>query len=120
MVGRAREGETFSEATVKIDVGGEVVHTAAEGVGPVNALDAALRKALIPSLPAVSSVHLDDYKVRILEGTLGTAAITRVLLDGGDGTRRWSTVGAGANIIDASWQALADSIEYGLMVTEAA
>jgi 2-isopropylmalate synthase len=120
MVGRASQGRTFSEATVKIEVGTEVVHTAAEGVGPVNALDAALRKALIPSYPAVSGVHLEDYKVRILEGSLGTAAITRVLVDGGDGTRRWSTVGAAANIIDASWQALADSIEYGLMTTEAA
>jgi 2-isopropylmalate synthase len=120
MVGRASQGKTFSEATVKIEVGSEIVHTAAEGVGPVNALDAALRKALIPSYPAVSGVHLEDYKVRILEGSLGTAAITRVLVDGGDGTRRWSTVGAAANIIDASWQALADSIEYGLMTTEAA
>ena len=120
MVGRASQGRTFSEATVKIEVGNEVVHTAAEGVGPVNALDAALRKALVASYPAVSGVHLEDYKVRILEGSLGTAAITRVLVDGGDGTRRWSTVGAAANIIDASWQALADSIEYGLTVTEAA
>jgi len=120
MVGRGPQGGTFSEATVKIEVGGELVHTAAEGVGPVHALDAALRKALLPSLPAVSRVHLDDYKVRILDGGLGTAAVTRVLVDGGDGIRRWSTVGAGANIIDASWQALADSIEYGLTGTEAA
>jgi 2-isopropylmalate synthase len=119
MVGRAEGGGTFSEATIKIDVGGETVHTAAEGVGPVHALDAALRKALLPSFPAVLSVHLEDYKVRILEGCLGTAAITRVLIDGGDESRRWSTVGAGANIIDASWQALADNIEYGLMVAEA-
>ena len=120
MVGGGGHGGPFSEATIKIEVGGEVVHTAAEGVGPVHALDAALRKALLPALPAVSRVHLDDYKVRILPGGLGTAAITRVLVDGGDGVRRWSTVGAGANIIDASWQALADSIEYGLSVTEAA
>jgi 2-isopropylmalate synthase len=121
MVGRG-EGETeaFSEATIKIEVDGEIVHTAAEGVGPVNALDAALRKALSPAYPAVMRVQLADYKVRILEGRLGTAAITRVLVDGGDGTRRWSTVGASANIIDASWQALADNIEYGLMVMEAA
>jgi 2-isopropylmalate synthase len=120
MVGRAHAGGTFSEATVKIEIGAEVVHTAAEGVGPVNALDAALRKALIPHFSKVSAVHLEDYKVRILEGALGTAATTRVLIDCGDGVRRWSTVGAGSNIIDASWQALADSIEYGLMVTEAA
>ena len=115
MVGRSEdETEAFSEATIKIEVDGEIVHTAAEGVGPVNALDAALRKALVPAFPAVMRVQLQDYKVRILEGRLGTAAITRVLVDGGDGTRRWSTVGASANIIDASWQALADNIEYGL------
>jgi 2-isopropylmalate synthase len=120
MVGRAEEASAFAEAMIKIDVGGQVVHTAAEGVGPVHALDAALRKALLPSYPAVGRVELEDYKVRILEGALGTAAITRVLVDGGNGARRWSTVGASTNIIDASWQALADSIEYGLMVTEAA
>jgi len=105
---------------IKLDVGGQVVHTAAEGSGPVHALDAALRKALLPSHPAIGKVQLEDYKVRILEGPQGTSAITRVLIDAGNGARRWSTVGASANIIDASWQALADSIEYGLMVTEAA
>lgn len=120
MVGRADEKGAFAEAMIKIDVGGEVVHTAAEGVGPVHALDAALRKALLGTHPAVGRVQLEDYKVRILEGPQGTSAITRVLIDAGNGARRWSTVGASTNIIDASWQALADSIEYGLMVTEAA
>ena len=120
MVGRGEAGGPFAEATIKINVAGHVIHTAAEGAGPVQALHAALRKALLPSYPAVSRVELENYKVRILEGALGTAAITRVLADGGNGARHWSTVGALTNIIDASWQALADSIEYALMVTEAA
>ncbi len=104
----------FAEATVKIKVEGEVVHTAAEGNGPVNALDAALRKALIPKYPQMAAFHLSDYKVRILDGENGTKAITRVLIDTQNGTKRWSTVGASANIIEASWCALADSVEYGL------
>jgi 2-isopropylmalate synthase len=106
----------FAEATVKVRVNGEVMHTAAEGNGPVNALDGALRKALCGHYPAVERFHLADYKVRILDGTNGTAATTRVLIDTQNGTRRWSTVGASANIIEASWRALADSVEYGLMV----
>ncbi len=106
----------FAEATVKVRVpaGGEVLHTAAEGNGPVNALDAALRKALIPRYPALADFHLADYKVRILDGENGTAATTRVLIDTQNGTKRWSTVGASANIIEASWRALSDSVEYGL------
>jgi 2-isopropylmalate synthase len=104
----------FAEATVKVSVNGEVQHTAADGNGPVNALDAALRKALLPHYPAVADFQLADYKVRILDGTNGTAAITRVLIDTQNGTRRWSTVGASANIIEASWRALADAVEYGL------
>jgi 2-isopropylmalate synthase len=108
----------FAEATIKIDVKGETVHTAAEGVGPVAALDLALRKALLPAFPAVARVQLEDYKVRILDGTTGTSAITRVLVDAGDGARRWSTVGASPNIIEASWRAIADSIEYGLVGLE--
>ncbi len=113
-----REGRgIFAEATVKIRVGGEVVHTAAEGNGPVNALDKALRKALAPLYPDLDRFHLADYKVRILDGHNGTAAITRVLIDTQDGTRRWSTVGASPNIIEASWRALVDSVEYGLTAT---
>jgi len=105
---------TFVEAIIKVAVGDEVFLTAAEGCGPVNALDAALRKALAPVFPAVRDVHLVDYKVRILDGRDGTSAITRVLIDSRDAHRSWSTVGASENIIEASWHALADSIEYGL------
>ncbi|MBI3362956.1 MAG: citramalate synthase, partial [Chloroflexi bacterium] len=108
----------FAEATVKVRVNGEVVHTAAEGNGPVNALDAALRKALTPAYPALANFHLADYKVRILDGDNGTAATTRVLIDTQNGLKRWSTVGASANIIEASWRALADSVEYGLTAAQ--
>lgn len=111
-----REGRgLFAEATVKVRVGEEVVHTAAEGNGPVNALDAALRKSLLPHYPKLQSFQLSDYKVRILDGEAGTAAKTRVLIDTSDGHLRWSTVGASTNIIEASWQALVDSVEYGLL-----
>ncbi len=106
----------FSEAMVKVRVNGEVLHTAAEGDGPVDALDAALRKALLPHYPAVAELHLIDYKVRILDSSNGTAAITRVLVDTQKGGKRWSTVGASTNIIEASWRALVDSVEYGLTV----
>jgi 2-isopropylmalate synthase len=108
----------FAEATVKVRVNGEVYHTAAEGNGPVNALDTALRKALTPIYPQLAHFHLADYKVRILDGDHGTGATTRVLIDTHNGTRRWSTVGASANIIEASWRALADSVEYGLLVNK--
>jgi 2-isopropylmalate synthase len=103
------------EATVKVRVGDQVIHTAAEGNGPVNALDAALRKALVNAYPALAHVRLDDYKVRILDSESGTGAAVRVLIDTKNGTRRWSTVGASTNIIEASWRALADSMEYALL-----
>jgi 2-isopropylmalate synthase len=106
----------FAEATVKVRVDGEVQHTAAEGNGPVNALDAALRKALVTRYPQLRQFQLADYKVRILDGNNGTAAITRVLIDTQNGTKRWSTVGASTNIIEASWRALVDSVEYGLTI----
>lgn len=106
----------FAEAMVKVRVQGEVLHTAAEGNGPVNALDLALRKALVGYYPQISHFTLSDYKVRILDSDHGTEAITRVLIDTRNDTSRWSTVGAGTNIIEASWRALADSVEYGLMV----
>jgi 2-isopropylmalate synthase len=106
----------FAEATVKVRVQGELLHTAAEGNGPVNALDLALRKALISYYPQLADFHLSDYKVRILDSDHGTEAITRVLIDTRNSTSRWSTVGASTNIIEASWRALADSMEYGLMV----
>jgi 2-isopropylmalate synthase len=104
----------LAEANVKIRIGDEVIHTAAEGNGPVNALDGALRKALLPSFPQINNFELVDYKVRILDSNSGTAAIVRVLIDTQCDGRRWSTVGASENIIEASWQALTDSIEFGL------
>jgi 2-isopropylmalate synthase len=113
--GKRRGTETFAEAVVKVQVGKHTLHTAAEGNGPVSALDGALRKALAPSYPAVNEIHLADYKVRILDGTEGTEAITRVLIDSQDAHRSWSTVGASSNIIEASMHALVDSIEYGLI-----
>jgi len=106
----------FAEAMVKVRVQGELLHTAAEGNGPVNALDNALRKALLGYYPQIAKFHLSDYKVRILDSDHGTEAITRVLIDTRNSTTRWSTVGASTNIIEASWRALADSVEYGLMV----
>jgi len=108
----------FAEAMVKVRVNHEVLHTAAEGNGPVNALDTALRKALLPIYPRLGEFHLADYKVRILDGENGTEATTRVLIDTQNGTKRWSTVGASSNIIEASWRALADSIEYGLAIAQ--
>ena len=106
----------FAEATVKVRVGKEVMHTVAEGNGPVNALDMALRKALAGHYPAINRFHLSDYKVRILDTGSGTSAITRVLIETQNGVKSWSTVGASTNIIEASWQALVDAVEYGLLV----
>jgi 2-isopropylmalate synthase len=110
---RAGRG-VFAEATIKVRVEGEELHTVASGNGPVDALDRALRKALLPVYPQLGEFQLADYKVRILDGENGTAATTRVLIDTRNGHHRWSTVGASANIIEASWLALADSMEYGL------
>lgn len=115
-----RQGRgTVAEAMVKIEMDGRIVHTAAEGNGPVNALDLALRKALAEQYPEIDRFQLSDYKVRILDGKNGTGATTRVLIETTDGARRWSTVGAGQNIIRASWLALVDSVEYGLRVARA-
>jgi len=112
-----REGRgLFAEAMVKVRVGGDLLHTAAEGNGPVDALDAALRKALAGHYPAVAEMTLADYKVRILDGSLGTGSVTRVLVDTQRGRRRWSTVGASPNIIEASWRAIVDALEYGLVL----
>lgn len=112
-----REGRgLFAEATVKVRVGDQIFHTAAEGNGPVNALDTALRKALTPVYPQLADFGLADYKVHILDGAAGTGATTRVLIDVRNGFKRWSTVGASANIIEASWIALVDAVEYGIMV----
>ncbi|MEE8593526.1 MAG: alpha-isopropylmalate synthase regulatory domain-containing protein, partial [Candidatus Bipolaricaulota bacterium] len=109
------EGGMRSEAAVKVAVGDQVMHTAADGNGPVNALDAAVRKALIPIYPRISEVRLTDYKVRILDADTGTAARTRVLITSSDGRTTWSTVGCGTNVIEASWLALADAFEYALV-----
>ncbi len=106
--------ETLSEAMVKVRVGREVMHTAAEGNGPVNALDQALRKALLQFYPSLAQVRLVDYKVRILEESVGTGSSVRVLIESGDGVSEWRTVGSSTNIIEASWLALADSLEYWL------
>jgi len=105
----------LSEAMVKVRVGTEVMHTAAEGNGPVNALDQALRKALLRFYPSIAAVRLVDYKVRILEESVGTSAQVRVLIESTDGVEEWRTVGGSTNIIEASWLALADSLEYWLL-----
>jgi 2-isopropylmalate synthase len=110
-----RSGEMYSEATIKIKVNGQLEHTAAEGNGPVNALDQALRKALIKFYPQVGDMHLIDYKVRVLEGSLGTNANVRVLIESSDKKEVWTTVGVSENIIQASWLALVDSVEYKLL-----
>ena len=117
IVGKREGRGDFTEASLKLAVGDEILHTAAEGNGPVSALAAALRKALTPAFPAILAIQLVDYKVRILDGKEGTGAVTRVLIDSRSGPRQWSTVGASANILEASWQALVDSIEYGLSVS---
>jgi len=109
------ESELLSEATVKVKVGDRIIHTAAEGNGPVNALDEALRKALLQFYPSLAVVKLVDYKVRILEESTGTESQVRVLIDSSDGVEEWTTVGSSANIIEASWIALSDSVEYWLV-----
>jgi len=109
------EGGVKSEATIKIGLGDRQVHTAAEGDGPVNALDAALRKAVQEFYPEIKNIHLTDYKVRVLDGGAGTASKVRVLIESTDNEALWGTVGVSENIIEASWQALVDSLEYGLL-----
>jgi len=107
--------EMLSEAMVKVRVGDEIMHTAAEGNGPVNALDQALRKALLQAYPSLAQVKLVDYKVRILEESVGTGAQVRVLIESSAGSDEWRTVGSSTNIIEASWLALIDSLEYWLL-----
>ncbi|MBD2256928.1 citramalate synthase [Pseudanabaena sp. FACHB-2040] len=109
---------THSLATVKVTVNDQDILEAAEGNGPVAALDQALRKALLNFYPAIADFQLSDYKVRILDSTAGTAAITRVLVESGDGRSRWTTLGVSANIIEASYQAVVEGLEYGLMMLE--
>ncbi|MFC2044145.1 citramalate synthase [Chloroflexota bacterium] len=107
--------ETLAEAMIKVRVSGEIMHTAAEGNGPVNALDQALRRGLLGFYPSLAAVKLVDYKVRILEETVGTESQVRVLIEFSDGVSEWRTVGSSTNIIQASWLALADSLEYWLV-----
>ena len=120
LVEKRKSVEMLAEATIKVRVGELQMHTAAEGNGPVNALDGALRKALLEAYPALGRVELVDYKVRVLDQDAGTGAIVRVSIESSDGAgRSWSTVGASANIIEASWLALADSMEYALLLRPA-
>jgi 2-isopropylmalate synthase len=109
------DGEFTTEATVKVWVGDQRYVHVAEGNGPVNAIDTALRAAVQASYPALERVHLTDYKVRILDGATATGAVTRVLLSATDGERDWTTIGVSANIIEASWRALEESLVYGLL-----
>jgi 2-isopropylmalate synthase len=108
------DGQVISEATVKVRVRGERVIATAEGNGPVNALDEALRSALLQHYPQLKTFELTDYKVRILEGSHGSNAVTRVLLETSEGARDWTTVGVHENIVEASWVALVDALTYGL------
>jgi len=112
---RRDKKESICEATVRVRVGDKISHTVAEGDGPVNALDAALRRALIEFFPKLKAVELTDYKVRIINGKTGTGAKTRVLITSTDGVREWGTVGVSANIIEASLEALVDSMEFALL-----
>jgi 2-isopropylmalate synthase len=113
-------GETTTEATIKLSVGGQRVISTAEGNGPVNALDEALRIAIGPHYSELKEIHLSNYKVRILDEHRATAATTRVLIDSTDGKRMWGAVGVSENIIEASWQALVDGLEYGVNGTKKA
>jgi 2-isopropylmalate synthase len=110
-----RNRELTSDAIIKIEIDGKQKYIVAEGDGPVHALDTALRKALEESHPILKNIHLTDYKVRVLDAKEGTAAKVRVLIESTDGKHTWGTVGVSENIIDASWQALVDSIEYILL-----
>ena len=107
-----------TEATVKLWVGGRRVVATGEGNGPVNALHQALAHAIGDVYPAFGRIQLTDFKVRVLDTGKGTAAVTRVLIDSTDGNKNWTTIGVSENIVEASWQALVDSIIYGLLHAE--
>jgi 2-isopropylmalate synthase len=119
LLGQRDRGESFAEAAIKLVIRGELHHTAADGNGPVSAIDAALRKALAGAYPEIAAIRLDDYKVRILDGRDGTSAVTRVLIDHSNGSEQWTTVGASPSIVEASLTALADGIEHGLWLATA-
>jgi len=118
IIEKRENGQLYSEATIKVRVGDIQVHTAAEGNGPVNALDNALRKALEGIYPALKKIKLIDFKVRVIDGVDGTGAQVRVLIESSDDHRSWGTVGVSPNVIEASWIALVDSLEYGLLSHE--
>jgi 2-isopropylmalate synthase len=113
-VSAERDGKILTEATVKVKVAGEMRHEVAEGDGPVDALDGALRKALNESFPALRDMRLVDYKVRVVNSEAGTAARIRVIIESADQDDVWGTVGVSENIIEASWIALVDAVEYKL------
>jgi 2-isopropylmalate synthase len=115
VIEKKSDKELTTEAIIKIKVKGVKEHTAADGDGPVNALDNALRKALKDFYPTLSKMHLSDFKVRVLDEKAGTAAKVRVLIQSQDELASWNTIGVSENIIEASWQALTDSIEYKLL-----
>ena len=112
---KREDGKVVTEATIKVHVRGKRIIATAEGNGPVNALDNALRLAIGRAYPELDDIDLADYKVIILDPEKATAAVTRVLIESGDGEKTWGTIGVSENIIEASWQALVDSIEYGLL-----
>ncbi len=118
IVEKREDGKAVVEATIKVHVGGERIISTAEGNGPVNALDAALRQAIVSKHPHLSDIELVNYKVRILDENKGTDAVTRVLIDASDGDDTWGSIGVSENIIEASWEALVDSIEYGMVRSE--
>jgi 2-isopropylmalate synthase len=116
IVEKKADGRVETEATIKLWIDGERYVATAEGNGPVNALDSALRAALAENYPELKDIELSNFKVRILDSTKGTEAITRVLLDSTDGEREWGTIGVSSNVIEATWEALVDSLEYGMQV----
>jgi 2-isopropylmalate synthase len=118
VVEKKEKNHPVSEATIMVRVGDKVEHTAALGTGPVNALDGALRKALYKFYPVLKEMELVDYKVRVLSAEDGTEAATRVLIESSDGKRTWGTVGVSENILEASWRALVDSIDYKMLIEE--
>ncbi|MHB1318151.1 MAG: alpha-isopropylmalate synthase regulatory domain-containing protein, partial [Anaerolineae bacterium] len=115
LVEKRSDNDILAEATVKARVDGQIMHTAADGDGPVNALDKAMRRALLPFYPELSETHLADFKVRIVDPRSATSAVTRVAIDATDGDTTWTTIGCSANIIEASFQALIDSLELPLL-----
>jgi 2-isopropylmalate synthase len=118
LVEKREDGKVVTEATIKVWVAGERYLRTAEGNGPVNALDEALRGAIIDGHPHLADIELTNYKVRILDEHHGTGAVTRVLLDSSDGEREWGSIGVSENIIEASWEALVDSLEYAFQPRE--